>query len=384
MVSDPDITQPAPLVAAGLLMANRKAFGLLWLDEDLIVRARFGPLVDFVAVDESVLDALYALIGLEGEIASLRDDPDRVIYLPGIATINQATDTPRLDLTIFWSEAEKRYLVLIARALSKSGLEEDLSKQMRARLIAETEVAEKSRELSKANKDLARANQDLEEYAAIISHDLKAPLRGLRYCADEIAEAITNGDKKNAQTHLQKLQAQSMRMSQMMTALLDYASVGRKSEVVETVNTHDLVREITSSLSHRQSIEIHIAGNWPTLETLKAPLDLVIRNLVDNAIKHHDSDTAQIAVSAATNSDTLTITIDDDGPGIAPNHHAAIFMPFRTLQNNSGNAGGMGLALVKRTVDSVGGSLTVVSDPAQSRGSKMVVHWPLRLADQKA
>ena len=175
-------------------MAKRKAFGLVWMDQDLVVRARYGVLVDFVEVDTLITETLFPLVGLEEDLRSLQSDTDRIVYLPGIAPVLAEHDTRRLNLTFFWSEPDKRYLMLVAQTLTGGDLEQELSKQMRARLMAEAEVAETSRALSKANKELARVNRDLEDYAEIISHDLKAPLRGMRYIADDIETAMLSGD----------------------------------------------------------------------------------------------------------------------------------------------------------------------------------------------
>ncbi len=374
---DDSITGPAPLVAAGQLMAQRKAFGLVWIDKDLVVRARYGPLVSFIAVDTPIVETLFPLVGMEHELANLMRDSSRVLYLPEIAPITDDTSDTRLNLTFFWSVEEKRYLMLVARSLSETGLEQELSKQMRARLIAEAKVTEKSRALGKANKELARANQDLEDYAAIISHDLKAPLRGMRYIADDIASSIELGDTQASLNHLRKLQDQSQRMSQLMSALLDYASVGHKVDIIEPVDTNALVRETVQSLSHLAGMNIEIMGTWPLIDTLRAPLDLVIRNLVDNAIKHHDQQTGHIVVTGELEQSNLVISVEDDGPGIDPKNHTAVFLPFRTLATKGADGRGMGLALIKRTIDTVGGTLELFSNPTLQRGTRFKVCWPI-------
>ncbi len=378
VVYNEPIIGPAPLVAAGELMAQRKTFGLVWIDRNLIVRARYGPLVDFIEVDTPIVDTLFPLVGMEEELADLARDPDHVLYLPSIAPVVNENDKTRLNLTFFWSAVDERYLMLVARTLSGTGLEQELSKQMRARLMAEAEVEEKSRALGKANKELARANRDLEDYAAIISHDLNAPLRGMRYIADDIATSLDAGNTEASLANLKKLQDQSHRMSQLMTALLDYASVGRKTDVIETVDTAILVATIVQSLSYAPNMAIEITGTWPTVETLRAPLDLVIRNLVDNAVKHHDRETGHITVTCQSEDTNLIITVEDDGPGIDPKHQAAVLLPFRTLSPNSDNGTGMGLALIQRTVETVGGSIKLHSDPAYQRGSRFTVHWPFK------
>lgn len=378
MVSDRnDIPQDAPLIAAGQLLADRKAYGLVWFDDDLITRARYGALADFVEIDENICEIFVALIGLEAEFLELKTGTQRTLVVPGVAMATDGGVGERLNLTVLWSEDARQYLLLLARPFSESAMDVELSKQMRARLIAETEVAEKSRALARVNKELAQANRDLEDYASIISHDLKSPLRGLRYLADEIRISAENRDHKTLKDKLKKMQDQTKRMSDLMSALLDYATVGRKTDVVETVDTGAIIETIVASLTHQNAFDIVVRGNWPEVETLRAPLDLVLRNLIDNAIKHHDRDRGQIVVSCTPAEDQLAIQIADDGPGISPEHQASLFLPFRTLSSKIEEGAGMGLTLVHRTVDSVGGALELQSDPSLKRGTIFSVMWPL-------
>ena len=129
---------------------------------------------------------------------------------------------------------------------------------------------------------------------------------------------------------------------------------------------------------------------------MPAALDLVLRNLIDNAVKHHDRGTGLIIVSAEPGADSLRISVIDDGPGIAPEFHEAVLLPFRTLDamGANGKSGGgtasaittrkgtgMGLAFVNRTVETMGGKLAIRSQPAAQRGTTFVLDWPARLGE---
>lgn len=369
---------PSPLVAAGRLLAERGVYSLVWFDEDLFVTARYGRLADFIEVGEPLLDTCLPLIGLEQEILGLKGMRNKVLDLPSvlIATIDE--QMPRLNLTVFWHEDGKHFLMLLARTSSHSDLEGELSKQMRARLIAETAVADKSRELARANSELARANQDLEDFAAIISHDLKSPLRALRYAAEDISGMIAAGDMDSARARLDEIGQRTLRMSSMMTALLDYASVGRKSEIAEPVETRRIAEDIVQSLAIPDGFTIEINGRWPEVTTAGAALDLVLRNLIQNAIVHHDRSSGHITVDAKDGRKTFTISVIDDGPGIDPTHHAAILLPFRSLNPRAGSTG-MGLAFVSRTISTLGGRLEIRSDPSKRRGTTFRLIWPKNL-----
>lgn len=378
---------PSPLTTAGRLLAERGLYTLVWFGEDLVVTARYGRLACDTEVDDPICVACLPLIGLEDEILALRTAPaGSVLELPAVAVVaSDGTSQPRLNITIFWFAEISQFLMLVARATSRSDVEGELSRQMRARLMAEAELAAKSRALE-------RANGDLEEFAAVISHDLKAPLRALRYAVQDLKHALHAGDLAGAEAHLDEIEKRSRRMSDMTTSLLDYASVGRKADIVEEVDLRSLLDAIIGSLEVPAGFRIDVAGSWPRVETVPAAFDLVARNLVDNALKHHDRDTGLVTISCLVGGDetSLEITVADDGPGIAAEHHHSILLPFRRLQPEAaddtassgtgpgtGPGTGMGLTYVCRTLDAVGARLEIHSDPLRCRGTTFKIFWPL-------
>ena len=180
---------------------------------------------------------------------------------------------------------------------------------------------------------------------------------------------------------LRDIEGQSRRMSDMLTALLEYSSLGRKYEAIETVDTATLIAAVSDSLPESGHV-IEISGSWPRLATLRAPLDLVLRNLLANALQHHDRENGHVLAQCDDQQMALVIQISDDGPGIDPHHHTSIFLPFRTVKTDNGhNSTGMGLAAVKRTVEAAGGSIAVTSDPARTRGTTFTVSWPKAIRD---
>jgi signal transduction histidine kinase len=278
---------------------------------------------------------------------------------------------------VFWIAHRALYLVLVYRSAAQSEIETELSKQIRARLMAEAEVTRKSKELAETNAELARANSDLEAYASIIAHDLKSPLRAMRYLTEDIEAALESGNNAGAKSKFDALKLQSRRMSSMMAALFDYSSIGRKQDTIEGVDTGALVGDICGSLHVPAGMKILISGEWPAVRTSKAPLDLVLRNLVDNAIKHHDRSSGTVEVHASNEGQSLAISIKDDGPGIPPHLHDAVFLPFRKGVKSDQIGHGMGLALVKKTVELQGGRIEVHSDPEKRVGTEFRVVWPI-------
>jgi signal transduction histidine kinase len=369
---------PAPLVTAVRLLADREVYGLVWLGRDLVVESTYGKLVDFVGIGEPVTDHIYALAGLEDEIAALCERPGEVIELPDVTLVTAESRHPRANLSVSWSPEAAAFILLVARTGSRSDLEIELVAQMRARLMAESELAAKTRELQRANSELSRANADLEAYASIISHDLQSPMRMLRYMVDDLEVALDQNARGDAIRHMDSLRAQSRRMTGMLSALLEYSAVTRKADAFETVDTAALVRSIVASVDRPAGFDVVVAGDWPRVATLTALLDLVLRNLIDNAVKHHDRDAGTIRLTAFNDGSALVMTIADDGPGIPPEEQQEIFLPFRKLATSEAAPGqGMGLTLVRRAVEGMGGQISVGSATSDGRGTVFTVHWPL-------
>ena len=354
------------LVARGMI-------GVVQVAPDLIVTGRTGTLVAFVALGKTVGDSILPLLGLERELQKLRDGTLPVIDLANISIQTTITESPRINISVYWLIESATYSVIVSRVTSEAAYELELQSQVRARLLAEEQVRQKSAEL--------------ESFAYIISHDLRTPLRALRHLSDDVLTALDTAapDLARARTATAGLISQSRRMSSMLLGLLEYAQIGRRPESIESVDSGALAKEITTGLQTSSGIAVGMTGTWPVFETFKAPLDLVLRNLIDNALKHHDRKAGTVTLSAANTDRYWVFLIADDGPGIAPAWHQAIFEPFRRVADEDpqrdaasdiAEGSGIGLALVKKTIETIGGRIDVQSDPSVARGTTFRVSWP--------
>ena len=374
------------LVEASSFLIDRGFCALIWLDEELVVRERASSLVEFVSLDQPVGSALLPLFGCEDDINALRGNPRHRFELANVKIIGAKQESPRLSLYVHWLETSRRFLVIVVRATMQSGIEAELENQSRRRALAEAKSIEQAKALERANAELTRANRELDEFANIISHDLKSPMRGLRYLAEDIEQALERSDTKAATALLADLKQQARRMSRMLTDLLAYARIGPDSEeTTADTDTHALVETIIASLPRPRGFTIELAGQWPLMRTVSAALDVVLRNLIDNAIKHHDRADGRLVLSARTMKQGFEVSISDDGPGIEPKYHEAIFHPFRTLDLKPGSeerSSGIGLSFVRKTVETNGATLTLESAPLERRGTTFRLEWPGELLAQ--
>lgn len=233
-----------------------------------------------------------------------------------------------------------------------------------------------SRVRDAVQEELRRSNADLDNFAYVASHDLKAPLRGIRNLAEWITEDLPRDATEETRENLHLLRSRVDRLDGLLESLLTYSRVGRDKRVVEQVDTCALVAEIVEYLAPRPGFRVVCQGEVPVLVTCKAPLEQVLRNLINNALKHHDGETGQVTVTNRDRGARIEFCVADDGPGIAPEFHDRIFQMFQTLKPRDQVEGsGMGLAIVRKTIETFGGSVRVEAPPT-GRGTAFIFDWP--------
>jgi len=230
--------------------------------------------------------------------------------------------------------------------------------------------------LTRQTADLERSNVELERFAYAASHDLRAPLRGISQLAEWIAEDQNNTLSEESRDHLTLLQGRVRRMEALLVDLLEYSRVGREEHVVQEMDVAALIREISDTIQPRSGFPVEVVGALPAITTPAVPLKRVFMNLIDNAVKHHDRAEGVIRVGATIVGEFIRFTVADDGPGIEPQHQARVFELFQTLKPRDRLEGsGMGLTLVRKIVEAVGGEIGVESE---GRGTLFWFTWPLQ------
>ena len=136
--------------------------------------------------------------------------------------------------------------------------------------------------------ELERSNRELDRFAYVASHDLKAPLRAIANLATWIGEDSAAALTPASREHLAKLNGRIKRMDKLLDDLLTYSRAGRVRHQPQLVDTRLLLQETVDFLNLPPGFTVEIAGSMPTLYTERVPLEMVFRNLVENAYKHHD------------------------------------------------------------------------------------------------
>jgi len=236
-----------------------------------------------------------------------------------------------------------------------------------------------SKRLAEHREDLERSNKELATFAYVASHDLKSPLRGIFQISQWIEEDLNNGDAAAIPSHMNLLRGRLRRMENLLDDLLAYSRAGRLEGGMSQVELGLLAKSIFELQAPPAGFSLVVADDLPAFTTLATPLEQVLRNLFTNAIKHHDHSTGCIKLeSTITNKDYYEFSVTDDGPGIPPEYHERVFIMFQTLRPRDEVEGsGMGLALVKKIVETYGGSIRIVSDGV--RGTSICFTWPIKI-----
>ncbi|WP_282609701.1 PAS domain-containing protein [Pelagibius sp. Alg239-R121] len=231
--------------------------------------------------------------------------------------------------------------------------------------------------LALQSEELKRSNTELEQFAYVASHDLKAPLRGIDNLATWIESDMASVMNQESRENMTLLRGRVARLEALLDDLLKFSRVGRKEEKVERVDVRSTIEEEFDLVMQDKDFELILEGEFPTFVTAKSPLRQIFRNLMSNAIKHHDRDTGTIAVGVSELDSRYVFSVRDDGPGIEPEFHERIFGVFQTLKGRDQVEGsGMGLAIVHKQLRVADCSIEIESDPAKGRGTGFTFTWP--------
>jgi signal transduction histidine kinase len=229
--------------------------------------------------------------------------------------------------------------------------------------------------LSENIRLLQRKNEELDQFAHIVSHDLKAPLRGIDNVITWIEEDHSTELPPKISEYIQLIKGRLVRAENMIKGILLYARVGKQTPEREYINLNLLLQDISDNLPLRPGLKLEIQNNLPEIHTERIPLQQVLSNLIGNAIKYHDKPNGYIKVYAKNFSDHYEFFVEDNGPGIPSTYHAKIFAIFQTLQErDSFESTGVGLAIVKKILDDRKQEIKVTSEPG--KGCIFSFTWP--------
>ena len=243
------------------------------------------------------------------------------------------------------------------------------SNRYRTELLAlneelEYKIKDRTKDLEYRAKELYEKNKDLEEFAYVVSHDLKRPLRNIHTLAEWLtdAEDETSDRLLGDMEYVTKIKEQVQQMELLVNGILNYSLQIKKEQDVKQVSLQKLVNNITA-VNRNDSIRFELKNELPVVWFNESQLLQLFQNLIQNAIKHNDKEQVHITIDAYENEEEYVIALKDNGPGIAKKYHEKVFQLFQKLDIKPQiDSIGIGLALVKKIIERNGGRIWLESE----------------------
>jgi PAS domain S-box-containing protein len=258
----------------------------------------------------------------------------------------------RKDGSTFYKE------VTIIKNIDKNGQFKGHYRFMRD--ITERKQAEERQ--ARLLKELEGTNQELNDFAYIVSHDLKAPLRAIGSLANWISNDCADKFDEDGKEQMNLLISRVKRMHNLIDGILQYSRAGRIREEKVEVNLNELMPEVIDMIAPPKNIEIKIENELPTILCEKTRIQQVFQNLLSNSVKYMDKPKGEIKIGCIEDNGFWKLNVADNGPGIEEKYFAKIFQIFQTLSpRDEFESTGVGLSVVKKIIEMYDGKIWVES-----------------------
>jgi signal transduction histidine kinase len=231
-------------------------------------------------------------------------------------------------------------------------------------------------ELNDLKEQLTKSNMELENFAAIVSHDLKEPLRKVVYFSDNM---ISIKGEQERSDYSKQIASSIERMNNMIDAILEYSKIQKIPPKFEKVSFKKIVDDVIDDMEfliNREEGIIH-CGDLPELQGDTYQLRQLVQNILSNSLKYRDKNTKpEIQIFQSPSEEgNIEIRIQDNGIGIEEKNFEKIFNPMKRLHSKSEFDGtGLGLSIVNSVMERHKGRVSLKSQPGQ--GTTFILHFP--------
>ena len=259
---------------------------------------------------------------------------------------------------IITKSGEVKYIQVNSNAIYDNG--EMVGSRDIVRDISQLKKDEKNR--NQLFVQLAEVNKELKDFAYIVSHDLKAPLRAIKNISNWLSEDYRDKIDDHGKQQLLLLTNRVNRMHQFINGIFEYTKVGRIKETKEIVSVEEIIQNTNLMLNLKENVKINILKKLPEVYGEKIKIEQVFQNLISNAIKYNDKKFCHIEIDYEDLDSHHLFKIKDNGKGIDEKNFEKIFQIFQTLQSKDYfESTGIGLSIVKRIIQLHRGDIKVKS-----------------------
>jgi light-regulated signal transduction histidine kinase (bacteriophytochrome) len=234
-----------------------------------------------------------------------------------------------------------------------------LQQEIHERKLAELRLAKQAQEL-------ARSNADLEQFASVASHDLQEPLRMVASYTQLLVKRYRGRIDSDADEFMTFIVDGALRMQRLINDLLTFSRLGTRGKEFKSTSLQAVMQRVMVNLQpmiQESGAEVRMAS-LPAVTSDETQLEMLLQNLVSNAIKFHGRERPSVAIDATRQDGEWVISVSDQGIGIDPKYADRIFVIFQRLHTSAEYPGtGIGLAICKKIVERHGGRIWVTSEP---------------------
>jgi signal transduction histidine kinase len=240
-------------------------------------------------------------------------------------------------------------------------------------------TAELEQRVGERTTELKRAYDELEGFSYAVAHDLKAPLRAINSFAHLFEDEMQGQLPERAREHLNRIRNGSLKMATLIDDLLAYSHIDRRGLQASVVSLPNLVDQVLTPYQdevQRRGIALSVVVEPMTLRVDASGLALALRNLVENALKYtREAVQPRIAIVCRRKEGVVLLSVTDNGIGFDMQYHDHIFKLFQRLHRDNQYPGtGIGLALVRKAIERLGGRVWAQSKPGE--GSTFTIELP--------
>ena len=225
-----------------------------------------------------------------------------------------------------------------------------------------TEQKQAQQSLNIALAKLEKKNTELDQFAYVISHDLKAPLRAINTLSEWIVEDMPEMPAE-VESNFGLLQGRILRMENLINGILDYSRIGKISIERQLTDLKIMIHQIVETTVPTKGFEVYIADNIPKIKIARILFEQLFTNLIGNAVKYNDKPIGKIECLYDSLPGFHQFTVKDNGPGIAEEYHEKVFKVFQTIEaRDKKESTGVGLSIVQKIIEEKRGTIRIESE----------------------